>query len=518
MATFTTRLGLTKPASTENVDITDIDDNFDLIDAAVATTVASAASKPASAFSGRLWYESDTATLKVNTASSASAAASWVAAVAAGAYVVANMPGASAEGSTGLNAAITALGSNGGVVLMPPGDHLISSQILINKHGVTLLGCGTGQALDGSQNAIATRLVLATGFSASAAILVQLSASTTTPVYGTTLRDFTIDGRDAGTSVDNIFMRSNRHHVDHVHSHRASGNGMRVIGYPSPVWNTYDSIIVNSQFADCASAGLMYDAGGVDCHLAHNVIYNNRDNLVIKGSSNQITANHFYDATRYNIFFDGGGSRSRIALNKIEGAGEHGINVDSANGGYSDIQIVGNGFANNGDSVTNTSDHLYVTGPSSAGITRTHVTGNFFSWKGSGNKPRYGVNLDTSAVQGGLVEANTFGSSTHFGTAAVRNNSSSGTRAQVRNNYGWATESGSTAVVAAGTTSIVVPHNLNVTPTLADVLVTPTNSMGAATKFWITTPTASAFTLNVDASPGASTTATFVWQARTLTL
>lgn len=77
MATFTTRLNATKPASSENVSISILDNNFDLFDAAVGASIGASASKPASAFSGRVWYETDTFALKVNTAASASTAAVW---------------------------------------------------------------------------------------------------------------------------------------------------------------------------------------------------------------------------------------------------------------------------------------------------------------------------------------------------------------------------------------------------------------------------------------------------------
>jgi hypothetical protein len=77
MATFTTRLSATKPASSENVSISVLNDNFDLFDQGVGATVGASSAKPASAFPGRLWYENDTGWLLVNTASSASAAASW---------------------------------------------------------------------------------------------------------------------------------------------------------------------------------------------------------------------------------------------------------------------------------------------------------------------------------------------------------------------------------------------------------------------------------------------------------
>src|SRR4249920_1863606 len=77
MSTSTTRLGLTKPASSENVSITLLDTNYDLLDTAVAASVGTSAARPASAFQGRLWYTSDSTKLYVNTAASASAAASW---------------------------------------------------------------------------------------------------------------------------------------------------------------------------------------------------------------------------------------------------------------------------------------------------------------------------------------------------------------------------------------------------------------------------------------------------------
>jgi hypothetical protein len=69
-----------------------------------------------------------------------------------------------------------------------------------------------------------------------------------------------------------------------------------------------------------------------------------------------------------------------------------------------------------------------------------------------------------------------------------------------------------TATVANGATTVVVSHGLSVTPVLKDISVTPTNNLGNATKFWISTPTATQFTINVNTDPGA-TTATFVWTA-----
>jgi hypothetical protein len=61
MATFTTRLGLRKPAGTDNINVsTDIDADYDLIDANVGTTVCTSSTRPSSPFSGQTIFETDT--------------------------------------------------------------------------------------------------------------------------------------------------------------------------------------------------------------------------------------------------------------------------------------------------------------------------------------------------------------------------------------------------------------------------------------------------------------------------
>jgi hypothetical protein len=82
---------MTKPASSENVNVTTLNDNFDLADAAVATSVGTSAARPASAFSGRLYYSTDSNSLSVNEAASASTAAVWSDPVAQGLSSIADL-------------------------------------------------------------------------------------------------------------------------------------------------------------------------------------------------------------------------------------------------------------------------------------------------------------------------------------------------------------------------------------------------------------------------------------------
>ena len=67
------------------------------------------------------------------------------------------------------------------------------------------------------------------------------------------------------------------------------------------------------------------------------------------------------------------------------------------------------------------------------------------------------------------------------------------------------------ATVANATTSIVVNHNMGFTPHASEIYIIPTNNLGNAAKWWISTITSTSFTINVNVDPGAGT-ATFAWK------
>ena len=80
-------------------------------------------------------------------------------------------------------------------------------------------------------------------------------------------------------------------------------------------------------------------------------------------------------------------------------------------------------------------------------------------------------------------------------------------------NDGYPTESRGTAQLAAAARSVRVSHGLALAPQLADIVVTPANSLGESRKFWIARPTATDFEILVDAAPGPGG-AEFVWQVK----
>jgi hypothetical protein len=75
----------------------------------------------------------------------------------------------------------------------------------------------------------------------------------------------------------------------------------------------------------------------------------------------------------------------------------------------------------------------------------------------------------------------------------------------ILNNAGYTTENAGNSTITNGTTSIAVTHGLSLIPTIHNVrivgLENPTNDVGT---IWISSPTTTQFTVNVEADPGAS--------------
>lgn len=120
----------------------------------------------------------------------------------------------------------------------------------------------------------------------------------------------------------------------------------------------------------------------------------------------------------------------------------------------------------------------------------------------------YGIYLSGTTTNNVTVKYNSFMGNV---VVAFLNSSGAGSGVVVAFNEGYVTENRGTATVLNGTTSILVNHGLAVTPTSSQVSITPTNSMGSATKFWLSSVTSSQIQISVDANPGA-TTATFAWK------
>jgi len=419
-----------------------------------------------------------------------------------------------------IQAALDSLPDDGGRVVLSEGTFEIASTIHIDRDGVTLEGLSIGERGDAVTDGLGTRL--AATASLTGEILLVQHRDDARPSVGIILRDLSLDGRsdDLGgaSPIDGVHFRSHEGGLHNVRVHKCSGSGIRIHGYPN--WDTYDTQLIGCMSRFSGEHSIYLDDDSPDLHLIGCILaFSGLDNLLIRSGSQQIMNCHMYAAGRHNIHFDNAGSRSKILGCKIENAVENGLLINANDDGWpGDIQVIGNGFKSNGLGADNGYDHVLIQGGGPTAAKRTTLVGNSFSWIQIGanpNRPRYGVHLDGVGAQGTLVTSNSFGPNSHFGSGQIRDASDPAEPAIVRGNLNWVTERQGTASIASGATQVVVNHGLSTTPSLANLQVTPTNSLGASSRWWISDPTATTFTLHVDTEPGDGG-ATFAWQAQIL--
>ena len=87
-----------------------------------------------------------------------------------------------------------------------------------------------------------------------------------------------------------------------------------------------------------------------------------------------------------------------------------------------------------------------------------------------------------------------------------------GSGSKLFNVDGYVTENGGTATISNGSTSIVVSHGCDYTPSAEDIDVHPIESLGSASFWWVDTITSTQFTIHVNADPGQDVD--FKWSVR----
>ena len=79
-------------------------------------------------------------------------------------------------------------------------------------------------------------------------------------------------------------------------------------------------------------------------------------------------------------------------------------------------------------------------------------------------------------------------------------------------NFGLTTTTryANSGTVSVNATSVAVTHGLSYTPTIENIFVTPTTAWGSMAEFYVSNPTSTQFTINLNPTPGQSVT--FAWQ------
>lgn len=332
--------------------------------------------------------------------------------------------------ATATTAAIQECLDLGGATYIPYGDWTVNDTLKITLDGTCFIGAGPGNR-DGATQATPGSGIRAVAGVAGSLLRAQRVADDR-PLAAIHVANVNLDGDSIATIGLNF--RASQSTVENVHVWQCTQAGIKVMGYSVPSWDTYDTRFTNCLVGYCYD-GFFMDTHSNDLHVTNCIFLNNtNDNCVSVSSSAQFTACHFYTAGRHNIFFNGGGSRTKFANCKIEGASDHLVNIDSTVAGYSDIQFTGCGFSTHNQAITtNTKDYVIIQGVSGTG--RTTFSGCNFGLKGGSTiKPRYGINIASSAGQNTVIVGCSFGPSSHWGTAPYKNSSGSSLVQYVRGN------------------------------------------------------------------------------------
>jgi hypothetical protein len=366
MATFTTRLGVTKPASSENVNITTLNDDFDLFDAAVGATVGASSAKPASAFSGRLWFESDTNLLKVNSAGSASTTAVWESVLPSQRIVVSGgTSDDTAEWQAAINTA-TALTAGGqpysGIIEPLPGNHTLG--VVYLKDRVQIIGSPVnGQGYRETPVRLIPHSSIPDDgymFAASTTITNVVIAGVSSYGEGSSSKTGWANLPDANSCTFEAL------HVDNwgIEAFILGGNNNRVS------YSLIEGMHNRSYVASGGSIRGAFTLSGGDHQISHNEFTGSSPTAVSNSSLRCIAAKFSMSSSEvdHNVFQLGdvglnitGGLYNRYTSNRFDYNAGHGLLLDG--GTYSTFS--NNAFNHNSGASANTYDHINV--PGSAG-------------------------------------------------------------------------------------------------------------------------------------------------------
>ncbi len=425
--------------------------------------------------------------------------------------------GARGDGTTDDTAAIqnalNALSAAGGIVYLPPGKYAINSTGLsIPDSDIVLCGAGSDSILFANVTGAATTNVI-----------------TINGKNRVTIRDLAIDGNRANRTTSGIETQQNGIYLTgaskcavrnvYAHDNPATGICLDLTTYSAFEGNQCYSNGRNGIYLNFSNSNYNVIRGNI-CQgqvSYHGIALSNAQNNLVQGNDcynnggagidldgtsnyNSIVGNVLVGNTQQGLFLDtvSGYSATYCSIvgNVIEGNLQEGMRLIDAQFNT----IVGNAISNNSQQTNNFYDGIRIetgtTGASNNLIANNKVSVNH----------KNGIELVSVDSQNNIIEGNDVRGNTTAGIALVAS-----FVAVVRFNNGFVTEKHGNASIASGSTSVVVTHGLGITPTLEQISVTAQTAFGSAAKFWVSAPTSTQFTINVDANPGQ--TVTFGWKA-----
>jgi parallel beta-helix repeat protein len=215
-------------------------------------------------------------------------------------------------------------------------------------------------------------------------------------------------------------------------------------------------------------------------------------------------AHNWISAGRSGVGFEGVNlstcRQGSVVDNDFANCGDSGLQVTSSN----EIEIRGNRAYANGQTGTGQRAGIRLSSSNYCTLANNKLVNENYGF--GVEEQKLGITCDGTSDYN-IVTGNIFRDNDTTGLSI-----GTGSNNVVRGNIGYVSENRGTADITTGNTTVVVSHGLGFTPALSQITVTPTSSLGSATEFWVSTPTSTQFTINVDVNPAA--TASFVWAAR----
>lgn len=412
----------------------------------------------------------------------------------------------STDDATALQAAISAATSAKKPLLLSSGTAIIGTPLSISAP-ITIIGSGNAATTLKAKNGLNDFIIKFTGGTAGVGIVSAMFA------------DFTLDGNLANQTAGGGILANGAVQCVFERLHFTScynwglelgpitggafGHHNRVfnclfdnsgtsLGYGGGAWATSsdENWFIACDFENLGGASaptgtspiMLYDLAGLQCIMGCNFV----------GGSNNCISIRIQNCKE----------------TKIVGSTFDGTAGDSVFLVANSCTITGNVFAGPGTVGSTPASGIHLEFNTHFNV----ISGNSLVTSDTTGKTRSLIREESTGGSGdNLLEGNSMSWGASGPTVALLE--TGGTNTIVRNNIGWKTENAGTAIVSSGSTSIVVSHGLDTTPALANLTVSPTNSLGSATKFWVSNATNTSFTINVDIDPGV-TTATFAWAVR----
>jgi hypothetical protein len=411
----------------------------------------------------------------------------------------------SAKDTAAIQAAINSLPATGGIIYVPTGSYTLNASLTVPATiltGFKFYGAGWSSILtiaNGVNDYALKFLESSSGINGAEVGYMKIDCNGTNQTGG--------GGIDAFGATccyfDYLWLHTPYNEGIHIHGGTLIGN----FGIQSYVTNCLfdngSSVAGNGRGLSLDSTDQITIIGNVFREMGGT---SGSDAVCIRDTngSNTIMGNIFGNNNGAHV--GGGGIKTYASYNRIVGN-----QFDSLAGtnvallAFGNI-VTDNNFLNVGKSATsqNSASGVYTN------TNRQTINDNYFSSDGTASNGTesfifFDSNTTAGTAQGNIYDTNNGGSGfpiMKFGT---------GTSNKIAYNSGWVTEKNGTASITTGNTSIAVSHGLSVTPTLQQIMVTPQTSLGSASQFWVTNPTTTQFTINVNTNPAQ--TVTFGWSA-----